>query len=356
MRLLIYPSLLLLVASALAQDEPEPLPLRDEKELVDTLEQANLQEAIRILLKGYIKRDHLDSLELNRAALQGLLERSGFGVTLVDRRTEADESLEPMKLVAEEISGTVAYLRPGALSATEIADAGDALKSFVNSGSQTLILDLRVPVRDASFQNAAKFLNHFCPPNELLFKIQRPGEQRPALYLSKPATPRWDGDLVVLIDGQTPPAAEAITAVLKRLRDPIIIGNPTPGKTVEYDKVIIGEEAHLRFAVAEVVFADGESIFRKGIKPDLETVFEPSDKAYVFDRSQTEGMKPFLFSKKQPRHNEAALIAGTNPELDYAIAKSAGRDTGYDTIPIHDRVMQAALDYLVTAELLEDSE
>ncbi len=47
-------------------------PLRSEAELVDTLEQDNLQEAIRILLRSYIKRDNLDSLELNRAALQGL--------------------------------------------------------------------------------------------------------------------------------------------------------------------------------------------------------------------------------------------------------------------------------------------
>ena len=66
--------------------------------------------------------------------------------------------------------------------------------------------------------------------------------------------------------------------------------------------------------------------------------------------------KPFLFSKRQPRHNEAALIAGTNPELDYAIAKSAGRDTGFDTVPIHDRVVQAALDYLTTIAILKSED
>lgn len=346
-------------ASAFAADDDEaapeaqPQPLRSEDELVDTLDQDNLQEAIRLLLKGYIKRDNLDSLELNRAALHGLLDRSGFGVTLIDRKSEADESTDPQLLVAEAITQTVAYLRPGTFSQSEIDEIGAQLDRFAKAGAKTLVLDLRVPVKDASFQNAARFLNHFCPPNELLFKIQKPGEQRPSLFLSKPAK-HWDGDLVVLVDGQTPPASEAVASVLKRLRDPLIVGKPTPGKTVEYNKVIIGSDAYLRFAVAEVIFADGTSIFRKGIQPDLEAMFELADKAYIFDASQEQGMKPFLFSKQQPRHNEASLVAGTNPELDYAIAKSAGKDTGYDTVPIHDRVVQAALDYLVMAEILKD--
>jgi C-terminal processing protease CtpA/Prc len=254
-------------------------------------------------------------------------------------------------LIAESINKTTAYLRPGAFSLSEIGEIGEQLDSLSKAGATTLILDLRVPTPEATFQNAAQFLNHFCPPNQLLFKIQKPGEERPTLFQSRAAT-AWDGDLILLVDSQTPPASEAIATVLKRMRNPVIIGTPTPGQTVEYEKIIIGDEAFLRFAVAEVIFADDSSIFRKGIKPDLEAQFEIADKAYIFDASHDQGMKPFLFSNPQPRLNEAALVAGTNPELDYAIAKSAGRDTGYDTIPIHDRVVQAALDYLVTTDLL----
>ncbi|MFT4549054.1 MAG: hypothetical protein ACI8XO_000009 [Verrucomicrobiales bacterium] len=338
---------------ALAQDEAV-FP-RSEYELVDSLEQNNLQEAIRILLKSYIKRDNLDSLELNRAAMHGLLDRSGFGVTLIDRKAEDDAAAQSHQLVAESLTKTVAYLRPGTFSVGEFSKIGKKLDEFSKSGVESLILDLRVPAKAATFQDAARFLNHFCPPSELLFKLQKPGEQRPSLFLSKPAT-AWEGGLILLIDQQTSPAGEAIAEVLRRQRAPIIIGTATPGKTVEYEKVIIAEEAYLRFAVAELIFADGSSIFRKGVQPDLDSSFEVADKAYVFDASQTDGMRPFLYSKQQPRHNEAALVAGTNPELDYAIAKSAGRDTGYDTQPIHDRVVQAALDYLITAEIQGSNE
>ena len=356
MRSLLPTFLVFLATQALpAQDETAdtrpPLP-REESELVDTLNQDNLQEAIRILLKSYIKRDSLDSLELNRAALQGLLDRGGFGVTLIDRKSHEADAQAEHELVAEQLDDSIAYLRPASYSASEIAEIGDQLEHFTKSKIETLILDLRVPTREASFHDGARLLNHFCPPNELLFKIQKPGEERPTLFLSKPAT-SWKGDLVILIDQQTPPVGEAVTVVLQRMRDPLVVGSQTPGQTVEYQKVIIGEDAFLRFAVAEVIFAEDESIFRQGITPDLETNYEIADKAYVFDASEKKGMKPFLFSIQQPRHNEASLVAGTNPELDYAIAKSAGRDTGFDTVPIHDRVVQAALDYLVTTSILK---
>jgi C-terminal processing protease CtpA/Prc len=249
------------------------------------------------------------------------------------------------------LTEAVAYLRPGTLSDTELASIGDRLKEFQATGATTLVLDLRVPIGDASFHSAARFLDHFCPPDELLFKIQKPGEDRPSLFLSRPAT-SWSGEIIVLIDEQTPPASEAIATVLKRMRDPLLIGRPTPGKTVEYEKIIISDEAYLRFAVAELVFADESSIFRTGLKPDLELGLDFADKAYIFDASREQGMKPFIISELRPRHNEAALVAGTNPELDYAIAKSAGKDTGYDSLPIHDRVVQAALDYLVTIKQL----
>ncbi|MGI9244968.1 MAG: S41 family peptidase [Verrucomicrobiales bacterium] len=337
------------VTTAVAQSSDQPP--RSEVELVDTLDQDNLQEAIRILLRSYIKRDNLDSLELNRSALQGLLDRSGFGVALVDRKSEVDESSDPQQLVAESLSDSVCYLRPGTFSDPELGEISQQLRKFEAAGSKTLILDLRVPAREATFESAARVLDHFCPPDQLLFKIQKPGEDQPSLFLSKSAR-GWDGELIVLIDAQTPPASEAIATVLKRMRAPLLVGHRTPGKTVEYEKVIISEEAYLRFAVAELVFADDGSIFRTGLKPDLEVELGVADKSYIFSSSREEGMKSFVFSKQQPRLNEAALVAGTNPELDYAIAHSAGRDTGYDTVPIHDRVVQAALDYLVTAELL----
>ena len=343
-----------LCASATAQEDAPRTPL-EEDALVDTLDQDNLQEAIRILLKNYIKRDSLDSLELNRAAMQGLLARSGFGVTLVDRKAEDEESRTDHKLVAEPLNKTTAYLRPGTFSESEVKLIAEKLDEFSKSGVKTLVLDLRVPAKAASFYDASRFLNHFCPGNQLLFKILKPGAQRPELFQSKPAS-TWDGGIVLLIDQQTPPAAEAIAEVIRREREPVIIGEATPGQTVEYEKAVISESAYLRFAVAEVIFADGTSIFREGVKPDLRVRVPIADKAYIFHASESKGMSSFLFSKQQPRLNEAALVAGTNPELDYAIAKSAGRDTGYDNIPIQDRVVQAALDYLVTTEILSAKE
>ena len=55
--------------------------------LVDNLSQASLQESLSLVANGYIKRDTMTYLELNRAALQGLLERLDFGAMLLTKES-----------------------------------------------------------------------------------------------------------------------------------------------------------------------------------------------------------------------------------------------------------------------------
>nr|WP_256199930.1 hypothetical protein [Verrucomicrobium spinosum] len=50
--------------------------------LLDQLPQNGVQSAFQILRRDYIRRDDLTFEELNRAALQGLLERLHFGASL----------------------------------------------------------------------------------------------------------------------------------------------------------------------------------------------------------------------------------------------------------------------------------
>ena len=73
-------------------------PVRSEDELIDTLDQSSLQEAIRILLKSYIKRDNLDSLELNRAATQAL--QCPRKIEIVPRATHLFEEPGALERVA----------------------------------------------------------------------------------------------------------------------------------------------------------------------------------------------------------------------------------------------------------------
>jgi hypothetical protein len=54
--------------------------------------------------------------------------------------------------------------------------------------------------------------------------------------------------------------------------------------------------------------------------------------------------------------NEAALVAGTDPEIDYYLLLSQNKPTPWDRPPLQDRALQQAVDLLDTARFLGSKE
>ena len=323
--------------------------------IIDQMPQSSLQEAFRHLKEEYIKKEILTYDELNRAALQGLLERLDFGATLLTKSSRA-ASNSPFHFIAQPLTKEAAYIRPGQFTADEIVELDKALNTF-NSDPKlhTLILDLRSPQSQANFDVAAQFLSRFLQADQLLFKNKHPDQERPHLFFSKDAPQRWGRSLILLIDRETGNVGEIIAAVIKQRTGCLIIGEKTPGLTVEYRDVSLGDNRILRYAIAEIVLDDDTSLFQKGVKPDLVSIFDKKSKHAVFKKSEKAKLKSFIFENQRPRMNEAALVAGTDPELDYYLDRTAGRATAFDKKPLQDRVLQQAVDYLTTTHFLHST-
>jgi hypothetical protein len=60
-------------------------------------------------------------------------------------------------------------------------------------------------------------------------------------------------------------------------------------------------------------------------------------------------MTPFVYENERPHMNEAALMAGTNPELDSAEQR---RSRALDRAP-HDPVAQRAVDLITSLEIFQ---
>ncbi len=340
--------------STLSADIPESRPQANNKvnAIIDQMPQNSLQEAFRHLKSDYIKKETLTYDELNRAALQGLLERLDFGATLLTKSSRAARN-SPFHFLAQEITSQAAYVRPGQFNSKEVEQLDKALNTFnVNPKLHTLILDLRSPQAQADFEIAAQILSRFLPADHLLFKNKRPDQERPHLFFSKGAPQRWGRNLILLIDRETGNAGEIIAAVLKQRTGCLIIGEKTPGLTVEYRDVSLGENRILRYAIAEIVLDDDTSLFQKGVSPDLLAPFDKKSKHSVFKKGEKTKLKSFIFESQRPRLNEAALVAGTDPELDYYLDQTAGRTTAFDKKPLQDRTLQQAIDYLTTTQFL----
>src|SRR5690606_11031692 len=121
----------------------------------------------------YIHHEKLNDLEVNRAAMQGLLNRLDFGAMLLTEKSRAERN-SPFDFHQAKINREIAYLRFGRYGEDELAKFDAAISEFnASKGLAHLILDLRSPQPQAEFSIAAQILSRFRGPNELLFKIRR---------------------------------------------------------------------------------------------------------------------------------------------------------------------------------------
>ena len=336
------------------KDGPEADQPKRLRELIDTLDQSSMQEAFRLLTNDYLHHTQLDDLEVNRAALQGMLNRLDFGAMLLTEKSRAERN-SPFDFHHARVNDTIGYIRFGRYQESELAQFDAALAEFnTTEGPAHLILDLRSPQPQAEFTIAAQILSRFQSPNELLFKIRRQGNDRPSLFVSSSVPAGWRKDVILLVDSETGNVGEIIAAVMKRETGCLIIGEQTPGLAVEYRDVPVGEDRILRYAIAEVVLEDDSSIFQEGVAPDIISVTVPKTKYDIY-HAIAEGtpLTNFLYQKQRPRMNEAALVAGTDPEIDYYLLLSQQKPTPWDRPPLQDRTLMQAVDLLETTYFLK---
>lgn len=313
-----------------------------DEALLNTLPQNSIQSAFQILRRDYIRREDLSFEELNRAALQGLLERLDFGASL--EAADAKAAVVKPHVQAEFLAPDVAYLRPETYAEGEGLLFEKALRGMVEKKAQHLVLDLRASA-GGSFEEAALMLQCFLPAGELMFKLKQMGRDDVEMFISK-QEPLWKGRVVILIDREICNAAETLAACLKQRGNAFLIGEKTRGATVRYATLKLDEKTLLRYASAEMLLPDGSSLFKKGLEPDFLIQGSMKDKNKVFEDSRTQTMKPFVIDRVRHRFNESALVSGNNPELDDYVKKSKGEPLPGDAGQLRDVVTQRALDML----------
>ena len=150
--------------------------------------------------------------------------------------------------------------------------------------------------------------------------------------------------MMILADGDTAGPAEALAGVIRFYEKALIIGQPTAGRAVEYSDLPLPSGKILRVAVAEAVLPENRPLFPEGVKPDLPVEMSMADKRQIFQLSAEKGVGPFVYETERPHLNEAALLAGTNPELE---SLEQRRSRAPEKTP-RDSVLQRAID-LVTS-------
>jgi hypothetical protein len=343
----------LLAAQALAQTPPltksappSPSPTPSTQPSIDSLGQTDLQAAINNLKTNFVNPEAMTETELDRATLAGLLVRMPGALMLVPAHTTAPaEAAAPF--YSEVFEGGICYLRLGALSSVNLQQLDKKLGQ--NKNFSALIVDLRDSA-SGDFATAAEFAKRLCPKGKLLFTLHKPAARQDRAFNSD-RDPALQALTTVLIDADTAGGAEALGAALRFYNKALTIGQPTAGRAVEYSDLPLPSGTILRVASAAAIGPGGQSLFPGGLKPDLPVEMSLAEKRQIFQASAEKGMAAFVYETERPHLNEAALIAGTNPELEAAEAQRRSRSR--EKQALHDAVVQRAIDVITSLEVYQ---
>ena len=322
-----------------------------KEQLIDALSAADLQAAITLLKNNFTSPDVINETELNRATLEGLLVRQSRGVMLLSppTRGESGPAETAAPFYGEIFEGHVGYLRPGAMNAANLKAMDKKLEEFASKKVDALIVDLRAS-SGTDFAVAAEFAKRFCPKGKPLFILRKPAARQDRAFKSD-RDPAFQGLMAVLADVETAGGAEALAGALRLNDKALIIGQPTAGLAAEYSDLPLPSGKVLRVAVAEAILPEGQPLFPDGVKPDLPVEMSMVEKRQIFQLSSEKGMGQFVYETERPHLNEAALLAGTNPELD--AADVTRRNRGREKQPARDPVLQRALDLVTSLEIYQ---
>jgi len=320
-------------------------------DLVDSLGLPDLQAIITLLKSNFTNPDEITDTELNRATVEGLITRLPRGVMLLPAKENAPAEA-PNVFYSEIIGGHIGYVRVGSLNAANLQALDKSVANFAAKNVNALIVDLRASPATTDFPLAAEFAKRFCPKGKTLFTLRKPAGHQDRVFGSD-RDPAFRGLVMLLADGDTAGAAEAIAAALRFYNKALLIGQVTGGRAAEYSDLLLPSGKILRVAVAEMVSPEGRPLFPEGIKPDLPVDMSMADKRQIFQMSGEKGMGPFVYEGARPHMNEAALLAGTNPEVEAVEAAQQRRGRTPEKPPAHDPVLQRALDVVTSLEVYQ---
>src|SRR5947207_3610917 len=336
-------------SSAAPASSPSASPTTED--VVNSLGPADLQTLITLLKSNFVDPDAITDTELNRATVEGLTARLPRGVMLLPGK-ENVPAVPQSTLYSEIIAGHIGYIRPGSLNSANLQALDKTLGGFSGKKVNALILDLRASGMTSDSALAAEFAKRFCPRGKMIFTLRKPAGRQDRAFNSD-RDPAFRGLVMVLADSETAGAAEAIAAALRFHDKALVIGQPTAGRAAEYSDLPLPNGKILRLAVAEMISPEGRSLFADGVKPDLPVEMSPADKRQIFQASGDKGMGPFIYEAGRPHMNEAALLAGTNPEVEAAEAAQQRRGRAPEKPPPHDPVLQRALDVITSLEVYQ---
>jgi carboxyl-terminal processing protease len=159
----------------------------------------------------------------------------------------------------------VAYVRLAGFSEGAHGELRDAIERLYQRGAQGIVLDLR--------GNGGGLLNEAVLTASVFIEdgviVSTSGRTQPETDYEAVGGALDPQPMVVVIDRNTASAAEILAAALSERGLATLVGTRTFGKGTFQEVIELDHGGALDLTVGEYLTSDGESLARKGIRPDV---------------------------------------------------------------------------------------
>lgn len=227
-----------------------------------------------------IKVDNVETggLEIDKD-IQMIRGKKGTTVTLTIQRNGRSATF-PVTIVRDTITTPVVETKayPDGVYVIKVASFTSnspelfrkALRDYVNSGNQRLIIDMRNN-SGGYLEAAVDMASWFLPYGYTVVREDYGGGEGKSEFRSKGySLLNPSARVVVLINENTASAAEIFAGALKDHGKAVLVGTKTYGKGSVQELVPISEDTILKVTIAQWLTPNGTSISLSGIKPDYD--------------------------------------------------------------------------------------
>lgn len=275
--------------------------------------------------------------------LSDLISRSNGEIML----SAPPAALTASPIITANLPGNILYWR---LATFTPANSWAELENQLSQSSPTtlgIVLDLRSNLAPDDYAGAAQVMAILDPSDNALSKCESPGNTPSAPTLSHPL----HLPIVLLVNGQTTGAAEALAAFLKS-DGALVVGRATKGNAAIYQEQKLSSGQTLRFVSENLPQPDGNPLFGHPVIPDITpNIAEHNEKAALALIKANQILDVIQESEERHRMSEAALVQGQDPEWDGYLASFEQKPVLLNLPVIHDVALISALDSLKAIRL-----
>jgi len=287
-----------------------------------------------------------------RAALETYLRQLGEhgGLFNEPKKVLSVAEFPALKFHAETLPGGIGYVRLGALAAELPTRLEAALRDFKQLNTTILILDLRATPAQGNLDMAVELAGYLLPENTPVCEWHTAKQAAQPVFTERPPVGQFQ--LFLLTGPRTAGPVEAFAAALRGHGKALIFGCRTAGQAADYESIPLQDGRFLRLPVRDAVFPQEPRLFPEGLRPDLEIkVSNEATDAALSLAAQEGRIASVLDEVEFPHLNEAALVAGKNPEAEAWIDRQLKRRRP-PIAPTRDQALGQVLDFLTAREVL----